>query len=217
MTGPLALFRRDLRLALRHGADALAVVAFFAFSAVLFAFAIGPEQLGGVAVGAAWVIALLSVLLSLDRLFQADYEDGSLDQLALAPAPLAAFVVAKLAAHWLATAIPLLFAVPAIALLLRLDCDALGTLLVSLALGTPTLVVIGAIGAALTLGARRGSVLQALLVLPLEVPVLVIGAGAALGDPETVETAVTVLGAMLMAALAVGPAAISAALRAALS
>lgn len=213
MNGPLALFRRDLRLALRHGADGLVVVAFFAFAAILFAFGVGPEALGQIAGGALWVMALLSVLLSLDRLFQSDYEDGALDQILLAPAPLTAFVIAKLAAHWLATAIPLLLTAPAIAVMLQLDMAALGPLLLSLALGTPTLVILGAIGAALTLGARRGHVLLALLVLPLEVPILIFGAGAAAGGPTDAQGALMILGAMLLAALALGPVAIAAALR----
>jgi heme exporter protein B len=213
MSGPFAIFKRDMRLAMRHGADGLVVVAFFAFAAILFAFGVGPESLPQMAAGAVWVIALLSVLLSLDRLFQSDFEDGALDQILLAPAPLSVFVLAKLAAHWLATAIPLLVAAPIIAVMLQLDAALLGPLLLSLLLGTPTLVILGGVGAALTLGARRGHVLLALLVLPLEVPVLIFGAGAAMGGPADAEGALMILAAMVLAALALGPAAIAAALR----
>jgi heme exporter protein B len=176
----LHLVRRDLRLALRQGTDAFVSLLFFVLVLVLVPLAIGPEPqlLARVAPGLIWIAALLSVLLSLERMFQSEYEDGSLDQLALSGIPMALVVTAKVTAQWLTTGLPLLIAAPVLAAMLALPNEAQGVLLLSLLLGTPTLSLVGAIGAALVVGARRGGVLLALLVLPLYVPVLIFAAGA---------------------------------------
>ena len=175
MKPALALLLRDLRLARRAPQDALTIVLFFVLAAVLFPFGLGPEPalLARVAVGIIWVTALLATLLGLDRLFRADHEDGALDLIVLAPAPLELLVLAKCLAHWLSTGVPLIVVAPLLAVMLNLPLDVVPVLLLSLLLGTPTLSLIGAIGAALTLGARRGGALLPLLVLPLFIPVLV--------------------------------------------
>lgn len=217
MNAFLALLRRDLRLAVRHGGDALMIVAFFIVAGALFPFGVGaePAVLARIAPGLVWVMALLSILLSLDRMFQADYEDGSLDQILLSSRPLTVSVVAKIAAHWLVTAVPLMVAAPLLALLLSLDFALLYPLLLGMLLGTPTLAILGAIGAALSLGARRGGVLLSLLILPLYIPILVFGAGAveAASSGEAFQAPLTILGAFLLASLALGPWAAAAALR----
>lgn len=217
MNAVTTLLCRDLRLAVRNGGDALMVVAFFIVAGALFPFGVGAEPaiLARIAPGLVWVMALLSVLLSLDRLFQSDYEDGSLDQILLSPQPLVLAVAAKIAAHWLVTAVPLMVAAPLLALLLSLDPALLRPLLLGMLLGTPTLAILGAIGAALALGARRGGVLLSLLVLPLYIPVLVFGVGAveAASAGETFQGPLMALGAFLLAALALGPWAAAASLR----
>lgn len=216
----VALVRRDLRLAFRQGGDGLMAVLFFVLAASLFPFGIGPEPevLARVAAGIIWVTALLAALLALDRLFQADWEDGTLDQLALSPLPLELAVLAKCLAHWLVSGLPLIIATAPVAILLDLDLRELPMLLVSLLLGTPILSLIGAVGAALTLGARRGGVLLSLLVLPLEIPVLIFGVAGAdsalAGHPSHAQF--LLLGGMLMAALPLCPLAAAAALRQAL-
>lgn len=176
----LTLVGRDLRLALRQGSDATIAVMFFVLCVVLFPFGVGPEPniLARIAAGVIWVAALLASLLSLERLFQNDYEDGSLELLVLTPLPLEAVVLAKTFAHWLVTGVPLIVAAPLLALLLNMEAGGFGVLVLTLAVGTPVLSLIGAIGAALTLGARRGGVLLSLLILPLYIPVLIFGAGA---------------------------------------
>ena len=181
MIGTLtALLGRDLRLAWRQPGEALTVVLFFVVTAAIFPFGLGPEPnlLMRIAPGIIWVTALLAVLLSLERLFVLDHEDGSLELLLLAPFPLELLVLAKVLAHWLVSGLPLLFATPLIALLYNLPLEGLPALLAALMLATPTLSLIGAIGAALALGARRGGVLLPLLVLPLYVPVLIFGVAA---------------------------------------
>lgn len=176
----LALVARDLHLALRQGSDATIAVMFFVLCVVLFPFGVGPEPniLARIAAGVIWVAALLASLLSLERLFQNDYEDGSLELLSLAALPLEAVVLAKTLAHWLVTGVPLLVAAPLLAVLLNMEAGGFGVLVLTLAIGTPILSLIGSIGAALTLGARRGGVLISLLILPLYIPVLIFGAGA---------------------------------------
>lgn len=156
------------------------VVAFFVLTVILFPFGVGPEPelLQRIAAGIIWVTALLAALLSLERLFQGDYEDGSLEALALLPLPLEAQVLAKCLAHWLVTGLPLTLVAPLLALLLHLDTGGYATLMLSMVLGTPVLSLLGAVGAALTLGARRGGVLLSLLVLPLYIPVLIFGVAA---------------------------------------
>ena len=215
------LVARDLRLALRQRADAGMVVLFFVLTAgIIFPFGIGPEPnlLARIAPGVIWVTALLAVLLSLERLFLADYEDGSLELLALAPLPLEATVLAKALAHWLTTGLPLVVAAPLLALLYNMDAAGLPMLVLAMVLGSPSLSLVGAFGAALTLGARRGGVLIPLLVLPLNVPVLILGAlavDAALADLSA-RPHLLFLGALLLVSLVVAPLAGAAALRQAL-
>lgn len=180
MNGFLHIIRRDLRLALRQGMDSLMVVAFFVIAVVLFPFGVGPEPniLARIAPGVIWVAALLASMLSLERLFQADYEDGSLELLALQPVALEITVMAKVTVHWLTTGLPLIVAAPLLAVLMNLPNEGFVPLLIALALGTPALSLIGAIGAALILGSRRGGILLSLLVLPLYIPVLIFGVSA---------------------------------------
>ena len=180
MSAMRALIGRDLRLALRSPQESLTVLAFFVMAAVLFPFGIGPEPqlLARVASGVIWVMALLAALLSFERLFQLDHEDGTLDLIVLAPAPLELLVLSKCLAHWLTTGLPLIVIAPVAGLMLNLPPEGLPVLVASLALGTPTLSLLGAIGAALVLGARRGGVLLPLLVMPLYIPVLIFGVSA---------------------------------------
>jgi len=214
------LVARDLRLALRQSGDAGTVVAFFVLTVILFPFGVGPEPelLRRIASGIVWVTALLAALLSLERLFLADYEDGSLEALALMPLPLEAQVVAKCLAHWLVTGLPLTIMAPLLALFLHLDAAAYPALVFGMALGTPTLSLIGAIGAALTLGARRGGVLLSLLVLPLYIPVLIFGVAAteAAATGLAARPHLLLLGALLALALPLAPFAAAAGLRQAL-
>ncbi|OIR09071.1 heme exporter protein B [mine drainage metagenome] len=220
MSRLFGIIHRDLRLALRQGSDSVMVVTFFVLTVVLFPFGIGPEAniLERVSSGVLWVTALLASMLSLDRLFQADYEDGSLELLALTPTPLELLVLGKVAAHWLTTGLPLMVAAPVLAVLLNMNADGFVTLLLTMLLGTPTLSLIGAMGAALVLGARRGGVLLSLLVLPLYIPVLIFGVGAidAAVQGLPVHAHLLILGGMLLAALALTPWATAAALRQAL-
>ena len=214
------LVARDLRLALRQRADAGMVVLFFVLTAALFPLAVGPEPnlLARMAPGIIWVTALLAVLLSLERLFLADYEDGSLELLALAPLPLEATVLAKALAHWLTTGLPLVVAGPLLALLYNMDAAGLPMLVLAMALGSPSLSLIGAFGAALTLGARRGGVLIPLLVLPLNIPVLIFGVAAidaALAGLSP-RPHLLFLGALFLVTLVTAPFAGAAALRQAL-
>lgn len=176
----LALLARELRLSLRHGADTMAALLFFLVAATLFPLAIGPapETLGRLAPGIVWVCALLAALLPLDRLFAADFEDGSLDQLLLCGLPGFAVALAKCLAHWLVTGLPLLIAAAPIAIMLRIAPTAIPALLLGLLPGTLVLSLTGGMAAAIVLGARRAGVLLPILVLPLSVPVLVFGAAA---------------------------------------
>ena len=220
MTALLGLFRRDFRLALRQGGDTALVLGFFILAVVLFPFGVGPEPevLRRIAAGIVWVAALLAALLSLDRLFQTDYEDGGLDLIVLSPVPLELAVLAKCAAHWVATGLPLALLSPLLALVVDLDPAAFPTLVLSLLTGTPALSLIGSVAAALTLGARRQGVLLSVLVLPLYVPPLVFGAGAveasATGTGPRAD--LLILGALTLTALALCPWASAAALRLAL-
>jgi heme exporter protein B len=213
----VALVGRDLRLAFRQGGDWLNVAAFFALAVILFPLGVGPEPelLARISAGVLWVAALLAALLSLERLFQPDWEDGSLEALALMPLPLELQVLAKCLAHWLSTGLILTLAAPVLALVLHFDFAGMGALVLAMLLGTPVLSLIGSVGAALTLGARRGGVLLSLLVLPLYIPVLIFGVAASeaasLGfNPQP---ALLLLAAGLAAALALAPWAAAAALR----
>ncbi len=220
MTAFLGLLARDLRLALRQWLDAGLVVLFFVICAALFPFAVGPEPqlLARIAPGIIAVSALLAVLLSLERLFLADYEDGNLDLLALSATPLEVTVLAKVLAHWCTTGLPLIAAAPVIAVLYNMPAEGLPVLLAAMALGTPSLSLIGAIGAALTLGARRGGVLIPLLVLPLWISVLIFMAGAIDASLAALPAKphLLFLGALLLAALPLAPWASATALRQAL-
>jgi heme exporter protein B len=213
----LEIARRDLRLAFRRAGDTVAVVTFFVIAIVLFPLGVGPELsvLARIASGTIWVAALLAAMLSLDRLFLADHDDGSLDLLLLAPVPLEVVVLAKCAAHWLTTGVPLIVAAPLLAVLMNLDVGGLGALILAMALGTPTLSLIGAVGAALTVGVRRGGALVPLLVLPLVIPVLIFGVAAidlaVIGADASAP--MMVLGGILLAALVLAPWAGAAALR----
>ncbi len=214
------LVARDLRLALRQRADAGMVVLFFVLTAALCPLAVGPEPnlLARMAPGVIWVTALLAVLLSLERLFLADYEDGALELLALAPLPLEATVLAKALAHWLTTGLPLVVAGPLLALLYNMDAAGLPMLVLAMALGSPSLSLIGAVGAALTLGARRGGVLIPLLILPLNIPVLIFGVLAIDAElaGQSARPHLLFLGALFLVSLVTAPLAGAAALRQAL-
>ncbi|MBE1236659.1 heme exporter protein CcmB [Phaeovibrio sulfidiphilus] len=216
----LSVLGRDLRLALRQSSDSLIVVGFFVVTVVLFPFGVGPEVsvLERISAGVLWVTALLASMLSLDRIFQQDYEDGSLDLLTRAPAPLTGIVLAKILAHWLTTALPLVVAAPVLAVLLQMSPEGFSALVAALLLGTPTLSLIGAVGAALVLGARRGGVLVSLLILPLYVPVLIFGVSAVDGAASgfAVASQFQIMGAILLVSLVVCPLAAAMALRQAL-
>ena len=208
---------RDLRLALRRGADSTMVVTFFILTVVLFPFGIGPDTaiLARISPGVIWVTALLASMLSLERLFQADFEDGTLDLLVLGSLPLEAVVLAKSLAHWLTTGMLLIVAAPVLALLLNMSAEGFAALVLAMLLGTPSLTLIGAVGAALTVGARRGGALLSLLVLPLYVPVLIFGVGAvdAAISGMAMRPHFLILGALLAGTLVLAPLAGAAALR----
>lgn len=176
----LAIIRRDLLLAMRRKSEVLTALFFFVIVVSLFPLGIGPETalLRKIAPGVIWVAALLATMLGLARLFAPDHADGTLEQMALSPAPLGLLITGKIAAHWITTGLPLVLLAPVLGIQFDLDGGALGIMVVALLLGTPLLSLIGAIGAALTLGLRGGGVLLSLLVLPLYVPALIFGAGA---------------------------------------
>lgn len=216
----LNLVKRDLRLAIRGGIGSIMAVLFFIVSAALFPLGVGPENalLERIAPGVLWVCALLASMLSLNHLFQDDYDDGSLEVIMLGPLPLELVTVAKILAHWLSTSIPLIVIAPVLAILLNMDTNGLATLIYSLLLGTPILSLIGSIGASLTLGVRRGGILVSLLVLPIYVPVLIFATGAIegaiFGFGESAN--LLILAALLIASLVLAPWASAAALRMAL-
>ena len=214
------VLRRELQIALRRKGDVLNVLVFFIVVGSLFPLGVGPEpnQLRAMAAGVAWIGALLAAVLSLPRLFAADYADGTLEQMLVSPLPLGMIVLAKVAGHWLLTGVPLTLAAPIIGLQYDLPPDVLGLLLVSLLIGTPVLSLLGVAGAALTLGVRGGGALLALLILPLFVPVLVFGAGAVTAGLTGINPGahLSLLGAFLAVSSVVGPWAACAALRVAL-
>jgi heme exporter protein B len=214
------VIRRDLLLALRNKSDAANTLLFFVIVTSLFPLGVGPEPalLRTIAPGVVWVAALLASMLALARLFAVDYADGTLEQLALAPQPLTALVAAKILAHWLVSGLPLVLIAPLIGLQFDLSGTALLTLMVSLLIGTPVLSLLGAVGAALTLGLRASGVLVSLIVLPLTVPVLVFGAGAveAAASGLGAEAHLSLLAAFLLISAALSPWAAAAAIRIAL-
>lgn len=211
------VIHRDLLLALRRRSDVATVLLFFVIVVSLFPLGVGPEPnlLRAIAPGVIWVAALLSCMLALARLFAADFADGTLEQMLLNSTPLGLIVAGKAAAHWLTSGLPLVAIGPVLALQFDLDQSVMGILALSLLLGTPVLSLIGAIGAALTLGLRGGGVLLALLVLPLYVPVLIIGAGAldAAAAGLSALPHMLLLAALLVLAAAFAPWAIAASLR----
>lgn len=220
MSAIAAVLQRDLRLAMRRKSEVLTAVFFFVVVASLFPLAIGPEpdMLRKIAPGILWVGALLASLLSLARLFVADYQDGTLEQMALSPTPMPLLVAAKVLAHWLLSGLPLALLSPVLALQFDLDSATMWVLFSSLLLGTALLSFLGAVGAALTLGVRGGEVLLSLLLLPLYIPALVFGSGAV--EAQMVGMGygaqMSILTAMLVVAAFFGPWACALALRIAL-
>lgn len=217
----LALLRRDLVIAFRRRSEMVNPLLFFVLVTSLFPLAVGsqPKLLSLMAPGVVWVAALLAALLSLDTIFRSDFEDGTLEQLLLSAHPVSVLVIAKVLAHWLITGLPLLLVAPVLGNFLGMPSQAMGTLMLSLAFGTPALSLIGAIGVALTVGLRKGGVILSLLVLPLYVPILIFGAGAvgnaAMGIDATAQ--MYIMSAFLVLSLTLSPIATAAALRVSLS
>jgi heme exporter protein B len=218
MSALTAVLIRDMRIAVRVGGGALIGVLFFLVVVTLTPFALGPDLALLTRIGPAilWLAALLASLLALDRMFAADHEDGSLDLILMGRAPLELVVAVKGLAHWLTTGLPLIIAAPLIGLFLNLDARAAAALVLTLFVGTPALTFIGLIGAAIAVTLRRGGLLLAVLVLPLTVPVLIFGvaaANAAVAGPVPFGTPFTILCALTLASVVVGPFAAAAALR----
>ncbi len=213
----IAIIKRDLTLALRTRSEIANPLIFFIIIVSLFPLAVSPESelLKTMAPGVIWVAALLSTMLSLDSIFRSDFEDGSLEQMLLSPHPMPILVLAKVIAHWLASGLPLIFLAPLLGVLLFLPNEAMPALLATMALGTPVLSLVGAIGVALTVGLRRGGVLLSLLVLPLYIPVLIFASNAiatAAAD-LSIKGQLYFLAAMFALALTLAPLATAAALR----
>lgn len=221
LTASISIIEREFRCAFRHKQSIINPLLFFIITLTLFPLAVSPEAkiLQTIAPGIMWVAALLATLLSLDRLFRSDYEDGSLEQLLLSPHPLSALVFAKVSAHWLLTGLPLIIISPLLGMMLNLTPHALSVLMISLFLGTPILSFIGAIGSALTVGLRGNGMLLSLLVLPLYIPVLIFGASAVSvalnGLPANGQLAI--LGALFALTITFTPFAIAASLRVGIS
>ncbi|MES0883752.1 heme exporter protein CcmB [Roseibium sp. SCP14] len=219
MTGwAVALFQRDLRLSVRVGGSALVGVLFFLAVVTVIPFGVGPDLnlLARIGPAILWIGALLATLLGLDRLFQADRDDGTLDLMLMAGRPLELVVLIKCLAHWIATGLPLVVAAPLLAIFLNLDPIAMGAVTLTLLVGTPALTLIGAIGASLTVSLRRGGLLLAVLVVPLAIPVLIFGvsaADAAIHDPVPFMTPFLILCALSLIAAVIGPIASATALR----
>ncbi len=203
------VIRRDLVLAMRRRADVLTTLIFFVMVVSLFPLGVGPEldMLREMAPGVVWVAALLASMLSLGRMFSADYLDGTLEQMMLVPQSLSMLVLGKILAHWMVSGLPLVLMAPVLGLQFDMSAEALWVLILGLLLGTPILSMIGAVGAALTLGLRGGGVLVSLLVLPLCIPVLIFGAGAveAVASGMNVASHLSLLGALLVLALVFTP------------
>ncbi|MFW2372009.1 MAG: heme exporter protein CcmB [Gammaproteobacteria bacterium] len=216
-TAFLALLKRDLLLAYRHRNELLNPLFFFILVVTLFPLGTTPEKtlLMTMAPGVIWVAALLAAMLSLDTLFRADYEDGTLEQILLSPHPLSVMILAKIISHWLVTGFPMILLAPLLGVFMYLPSEGLGVLMLTLALGTPVLSLVGAIGMALTVGLRRGGMLLSLLVLPLYIPVLIFSANAV--DAHLADMAIKgqmyFLSAMLVLAITLAPVATAAALR----
>jgi len=213
----LATTQRDLLLARRRRVEALLPLGFFIVAAGLFPLGVGPEaqMLRQIAPGIVWVCALLAAMLSVTQMFASDHSDGSLEQMLLAPQPLVVIVAGKVLAHWLTSGVPLVLAAPLLGVLFDMNAPAIGTLVLTLLLGTPILSLLGAVGAALTLGLRSGAALVFLLVLPLTVPALIFGTGAvvAVDNGMSAQAQLSVLGALLIMTSLGAPLATAAALR----
>ena len=211
------LVQRDLLMAWRRSSDIFSVVMFFVLAVVLFPLGVGPEldTLRKIAPGIIWVAALLAAMLSLDQLFQSDADDGSLDLLLLAPIPLETIVIAKCCAHWMVTGLPLILVAPILGILLNLPLSGFAVMMITLIISTPTISLLGSVGAALTIGARRGGVLVALLILPLLTPILIMSANAVdlalVGLNYT--PLIALLGALFLICLVICPFVAAAALR----
>ena len=214
MTAFLAIIARDLRLSFRAGGEALTLVLFFVMVGVIVPFAIGPDrpQLMRLAPGIVWIAAFLAMLLGLDRMFRSDEDDGSLLLLRHAALPLEAVVAAKLIAHWLVTALPLIVATPVLAIMLSMDWAQWATTVLGLLLGTPALTAFGTLGAAVTVGLKRGGLIAPVLILPLSIPVIIFGVGMA--DPLAGTGAALFLAAISLVMVALAPFAAALALRA---
>ncbi|SES75485.1 heme exporter protein B [Marinobacter segnicrescens] len=217
----IAVLRRDLRLSVRQKQDLLNPLLFFVMVVALFPLGVSPESdfLREAGAGILWVGALLATLLSLDHLFRFDYEDGTLEQMALQPQPLFVLVLAKTLAHWLVTGLPLVILTPMLGMMLFLDGNSVAVLCLTLLIGTPVLSLIGSVGAALTVGLRAGGVLLSLLVIPLYIPVLIFGTGtvmAAAGGSD-VSGHLALMAAILVLALVLAPLAAAVALKISLS
>jgi len=213
----MLILKRDITIAFRHRDDIINPLLFFVIIITLFPLGIGPESstLSRIAPGIIWVAALLSTLLSLDRLFKSDHDDGSLEQMLLSPHPVFILVLAKIVAHWLLTGLPLIFIAPLLAVLLHLNENSYGALMLTLLLGTPVLSLMGAIGVALTVGIKKGGVLLSLLVLPLYIPVLIFATSAidtaAMSLPFSGQLAI--IAALFFASLTLAPFAVASALK----
>ena len=221
MSAVVSLFRRETRLALRVGGGAMMGAVFFLIVVAIMPFAVGPDLnlLQRIGPAILWVGALLATLIGLDRLFQADHEDGSLDLLTMMEMPLAVVVAVKAVAHWVTTGLPLVVVAPLLGLMLNVDPDALLAVSLTLLVGTPALTFVGTIGAALTVALRRGGLLVPVLVLPLAVPILIFGVGAtnaAITGPVPMSTPLTVLAGFTLLSLVLAPVAAAASLRLAL-
>ncbi len=213
----LTLLKRDLLLAVRKRNEVVNPILFFIIVVSLFPLGVGPDRslLQTLAPGVIWVAALLATLLSLESMFRSDFEDGALEQMLLCPYPVTFLVHAKVLAHWLVTGLPLMLITPLLGVLMAVPPQAMGTLLITLALGTPVLSLVGAIGVALTVGLRRGGALLSLLVLPLYIPVLIFAANAVQASAANLPITgqLYVLGALLLLALTLAPIATAAALK----
>ena len=209
MSAFFAIIRRDLLLVFRRKSEVLTILFFFIIVTSLFPLGIGADSglLRKIAPGIIWVAALLATILGLSRLFISDYADGTLEQMTLSPTPLVLLVGGKITAHWIVCGLPLVLLAPVIGIQFDLNSETLGTLILALLLGTPILSLIGAIGAALTLGVRGGGVLLSLLVLPLYIPVLIFGAGAVFASSVGLDVSghFSLLAALLVLSLAFAP------------
>ena len=213
----MAIIRRDLSLVMRQGSDAFVVLIFFIVTVTLFPLGVSPDPLilQNLASGIVWVGALLAAMLSLDRLFQTDYDDGSLELLVLSPYPLEIVVLCKCFVHWLTTGLPIMVISPVLAFMLNIKTGAFLYLITSMALGTPIISLLGAVGAALVLGSRRSGVLIALLIIPLTIPILLFGVGAIQAATEgySASSPLMFLGAFLLFSIALCPWVIASSLR----